>query len=68
MKSNARFKNEIWCEDLTYVDKLAGDFDGVCCLLVSQSLFDRTVDAKRKKLEVSKEKARSFLIMITKNN
>ena len=46
MKANARFKNEIRCMDLAYVDKLAEDNTGVKYLLVRQDLFDRTVDAK----------------------
>ena len=29
MKMSARFKNKIWCMHLAYVDKLAGDFNGV---------------------------------------
>ena len=29
MKAFARFKNEIWCMDLTYVDKLAKAKNGV---------------------------------------
>ena len=47
MKAFARFKNEIWCMDLAYVDKLAKDNNGVRYLLVRQDLFNRTVDAKR---------------------
>ena len=46
MKAFARFKNEIWCMDLAYVDKLAKDNKGVKYLLVRQDLFDKTVDAK----------------------
>ena len=46
MKAFARFKNEIWCMDLAYVDKLAKDNNGVQYLLFRQDLFDRTVDAK----------------------
>ena len=46
MKVLARFKKEIWCMDLAYVDKLAKDNNGVKYLVVRQDLFDRTVDAK----------------------
>ena len=46
MKAFARFKNEIWCMDLAYVDKLAKVNNGVKYLLVRQDLFDGTVDAK----------------------
>ena len=68
MNAFARFKNEIWCMDLAYVDKLAKDNNGVEYLLVGQDLFDRTVDAKGMKTKDSKETVRSFLTMITKNN
>ena len=44
MKAFARFRNEIWCMDLAYNDKLAKDNNGVKYLLVGQDLFDRTVD------------------------
>ena len=46
IKAFARFKNDFWCMDLAYVDKLAKDNNGVKYLLVRQDLFDRTVDAK----------------------
>ena len=39
-------RNEIWCMDLAYVDKLAKENNGVKYLLVRQDLFDRTVKAK----------------------
>ena len=68
MKAGSRFKNEIWCLDLAYVDKLAKDNNGVKYLLVRQDLFDRTVDAKGMKTKDSKETARAFLSMITKKN
>ena len=68
MKAFARFRNEIWCMDLAYVDKLAKDNNGVKYLLVRQDLFDRTVDAKGMKTKDSKEIVRAFLTMITKKN
>ena len=68
MKAFARFKNEIWCMDLAYVDKLAKDNNGVKYLLVRQDLFDRIVDAKGMKTKDSKETVRTFLTMITKKN
>ena len=67
-KSFAIFKNEIWCMDLAYVDKLARDNNGVKYLLVRQDLFDRTVDSKGMKTKDSKEMVRTFLTMITKKN
>ena len=68
MKAFARFKNEIWCMDLAYVDKLAKHNNGVKYLLVRQDLFDRTVDAKGMKTKDSKKTVRAFLTMITKKN
>ena len=68
MKAFARFKNECWCMDLAYVDKLAKDKNGVEYLLVRHDLFDRTVDAKGMKTKDSKVTVRAFLIMITKEN
>ena len=67
-KAFARFKNEIWCMDLAYVDKLAKDNNGVKYVLVRQDLFDRTVDAQGMKTKDSKETVRAFLTMITKKN
>ena len=46
MRAFARFKNEIWCMDLAFVDKLSKEINGVKYLLVRQVLFDRTVNAK----------------------
>ena len=68
MKAFARFKNEIWCMDLAYVDKLAKDNNGVKYFLVRQDLFDRTVDAKGMKRKDSKKTVRAFFTMITKKN
>ena len=68
MKAFARIKNEIWCLDLAYVDKLAKDDNGVKYLLVRQDLFDGTVDAKGMKTKDSSESVRAFLTMITKKN
>ena len=68
MRAFARFKNEIWCMDQAYVDKLAKDNNGVKYLLVPQDLFDRTVDAKGMKTKDSKERVKTFSKMITKKN
>ena len=46
MQAFARFKNEIWCLDIAYVDKLAKDDDGVKYFPVRQDLFDGIVDEK----------------------
>ena len=68
MKAFAIFKNEIWCMDLAYVDKLAKDNNGVKYLLVRQDLCDRTVDARGMKTKDSKETVGAFLTTITKKN
>ena len=68
MRAFARFKNEIWCMDLAYVDELAKDKDGVKYLLVRQDLFDRTVDAKGMKTKDSNETVKIFSKLITKKN
>ena len=64
----ARFKNEIWCMDLAYVDNMAKDNNGVKYLLARQDLFDRTVDAKGMKTKSSKETVKTFSKLITKKN
>ena len=68
MKAFARFKNESWCLDLAYVDKLANDNNGVKYLLVSQDLFDRTVNSIGMKTKDSKETVPAFLTLIIKKN
>ena len=68
MRAFARFKNEIWCMDRAYVDKLAKQSNGVKYLLVRQDLFDRTVNAKVMKMKDSKETVKAFSSMITKRN
>ena len=68
MRAIARFKNEIWCMDIAYVDKLAKVNTGVKYLLVRPDLFDRTVDAKGMKTKDSKETVKTFSKMITKKN
>ena len=68
MKAFAIFKNEFWCMDLAYVDKLAKDNNGVKYLLVRQDLLERTVDAKEIRTKGSKETVRAFSAMITKKN
>ena len=68
MKAFARFRNEIWCMDLAYVDKLAKENNDVKYLLVRQDLFDRTVNANGMNTKVSQEIAKAFSAMITKEN
>ena len=68
MRAFARFRNEVWCMDLAYVDKLAKKNNGVKYLLVRQDLFDRTVNAKRMKTKDSQETVKAFSSMITKKN
>ena len=68
MRAFARFRNETWCMDLAYVDKLTKENNGVKYLLVRQDLFDRTVNAKGKKTKDSQETVKAFSSMITKRN
>ena len=68
MRAFTRFRNEIWCMDLAYVDKLAKENNGVKYLLVRQDLFDRTVNAKGMKRKDSQESVKAFSTMITKRN
>ena len=66
MKAFGRFKNEIWCFDMAYIDKQTKDNNGVWYLLVRQDLFDRAVDANGMKTKYSKETVRALLSMVTK--
>ena len=66
MRAFARFRNEIWCMDLAYVDKLAKENNGVKYLLLRQDLFDRTVIAKGMKTKDAQETVKAFSSMITK--
>ena len=68
MRAFARFRNEIWCTDLGYVDKLAKENNGVKYLLVRQVLFDRTVNVRGMKTKDSHETVKVFLSMITKRD
>ena len=68
MRALARFKNEIWCIDLAYVDKLAKEINGVKYLLVRQDMFDRTVNARGRQTKDSQETVKDFPFMITKKN
>ena len=68
MRAFARFRNEIWCIDLAYVDKLAKEINSLKFLLVRQDLFDRTVNAKGMKTKDSQETVKTFSSMITKRN
>ena len=68
MRAFARFRNEIWCMNLAYVDKLAKENNGVKYLLVRQDLFDRTVNARGIKTKDSQETVKVFSSMITKKN
>ena len=68
MKAFARLKNEVWCMDFVYVDRLSKNNNGVKYLLVQQDLFDGTVDVKRLKTKDSKKTLGAVLTMITKKN
>ena len=66
MRAFARFKNEVWCMDLAYVDRLAKEKNGVKYLLVLQDLFDRIVNAKGMRIKASQETVKGFSSMISK--
>ena len=68
LKAFARFKNETWCMELAYVDKLAKDNNGVKYLRARQNLFDRNVNAKGNKRKDFNETIRAILTMNTKKN
>ena len=68
MRASVRFRNEIWCMDFAYVDKLAEENNGVKYLLVREDLFDRTVNAKGMKTKDSQETVKAFSSMITKRS
>ena len=53
MRAFARFRIEIWCMNLAYVDKLAKENNGANYLLVRQDMFDRTVNTKGMKTKDS---------------
>ena len=62
MRAFAIFKNEIWCMDLAYVDKLAKENNGVKFFLVREDLFDRTVNVKGMKIRRFRRKCQSVFI------
>ena len=66
MRAFARFRNENWCMDFAYVDKMGKEKNGVKFLLVRQDLFDRTVNAKGMKTKDSQGTVKAFSSMITK--
>ena len=68
MRAFSRFRIEIWCMDLAYVDKLAKEKNGVKYLLVRQNLFDRTVNANGLKTKDFQKTVKAFSSMITKKN
>ena len=68
IRAFARFRIEIWCMDLAYVDKLAKENNGVRYLVVRQDLFDRTVNVKRMKTKDFQETVKAFSSMITRKN
>ena len=68
MRAFARFRSEIWCMELAYVDKLAKENNGIKYLLVRQDLFDRTVNAKGMKTKDSQKTVKAFSCMITERN
>ena len=68
MRAFARFRNEIRCMDLAYVDKLAKENNGVKYLLARRDLFDRTVNARGTKTKDLQETVKTFSSMFRKRN
>ena len=66
MRAFARYKNESWCMDLAYVDKLAKNNRGIKHLLVRQDVFDKTIDVRGLKTKDANEALTVFAQMITK--
>ena len=64
MKVFAKFKNENWCTNLAYVDKLAKINNGKEFSPVHQDLIERTVDGKGIKTKDSNETLRKILTML----
>ena len=54
MKSIGRFKIEIWCMDLAYIDKLAKRTNGVEYLQTRREFFDRTLVSEGMRAKESK--------------
>ena len=52
IRAFASFRNDFWCMDLAYVDKLTNENNGVKFLLVRQDLFNRTENAKGMKTKI----------------
>ena len=67
MKVIARSRNETWCINLAFVDKLSTHSNGVFYLFVGHFRFDRTHNAKWIKTKSSKE-TDVFLKVGTKKN
>ena len=68
MRAFARFRNEIWCMDLAYVDNLSKENNGVKVLFVRQDLFNRSLNASGMKTKDSQETVKAFSSMIIKKN
>ena len=65
-KSFAEFRNDIWCLDVAYVDKLANNNNGLKSLIVHHDLFERTVVQKNNWIKHSKEIVCAHLTMVQK--
>ena len=66
MKAFASLKNDFWCMNLAFVDKLAKEIYGVNYSHVRQDLFHQTMDANGMTAKDSKETVRACSTMITK--
>ena len=68
VRAFARFRNEIWCMEPAYFDKLTKEINGVKNLLVRQDLFGRTVIARGLETNGSQEIVKAFSSKIRKRN
>ena len=55
-----KHNNEIWCMDLAFIDKLAGQNNGVKYLLVAVDIFSRFVRVQKMKAKYAKDTLPAF--------
>ena len=68
LQAFSKYINEIWCMDLAFVDKLAGQNNGVKYLLVAVDIFSRFVRVQTMKTKYAKDTLQAFRKMISRKN
>ena len=68
LQAFSKYINEIWCMDLTFVDKLASQNKGVKYLLVAVDVLLRFVRVQTMKTEYAKDTLQAFKKMISHKN